>query len=377
MTWRERADFQPQDAFQRRQQQIDIAVNKAQQIQRVPLSELEQDGVYLVHNAWAKLEPLGDFVEETARAAIDDIRSTWGIGVQLTNVLKKVFSDECADEWTVIFETALPALLAALKLFLTPSPGEILENYLEPKALKSSGRGPADTKNKRRKKGRRNRLRKQFPRIPDVDRLIADRLPGRQAVEGRRATTLTRWTFTGINVADRFLWWALVYEAGDTFISTWLSGLQEARFCSGTATSIFIDTKTLVDQGTLTPFPATEDATIINFVAFAGTRAGWRTNDDTSYEAGSGSVSLEFSIQKTDGFAWQDQLTVGITIHNAVGNIILTVSDRGDMDQSDSISISLTADPTGGYSFSSFISFDNPNLSYPPRSWTHNASVNP
>lgn len=305
MTWAERKNFQPTDPWRRSQQDIDIAINDAMQQNRNSPDRLARDGHYLVTDPWPMLNEIGDFVEENARAAWDDIRETWGTGVQLTNQLRQVFSDQCADDWHLIIETALPAAGAALMLLLTPSPGEILENYLEPKALKSGGRGPKDKKKVRRKKGRSGRLRRSFPRFPDVDRLIADRLPGRKAVEGRRATTPTRWVFSGINTVDRFLWHWLLYEAGKTFITQWNSGLREARFCTETALSAFRANYEgrPVSPIRICPFEKPQLVEIQqekNVHCDQASAIRWIDSQGNGYTAGSGQLTTQVVIPETD-----------------------------------------------------------------------------
>lgn len=147
------------------------------------------------------------------------------------NAILDVKEFDCGGNWVVYVQTAGIALGHALYLLLTPSPGEILENYLEPKPGRRSGR-------RGRRKGRNRRpvspggFRLFFdPPIPDIDEQIASFLPGREHFKGRRigATEFVFWT--SINVADRVLWHWLLIEATRTFATKWQSGLMESGEC--------------------------------------------------------------------------------------------------------------------------------------------------
>lgn len=355
MTWQQRAHFQATNAWQRGQQQIDIQVNDSMQRARNADSRLEREGHYLITNGWEMVRTLGDYSETAARAVYDDIRDTWGTGVMLTNQVQEVFSDNCADDWEIIFETALPALGAALMLLLTPSPGEILENYLEPKALKSSGRGSKDNKKVRRRRGRSGRLRRSFPRFPDVDRLIADRLPGRQAVEGRRATTLTRWTFKGINIVDRFLWWFLLFEATDTFISQWSNNLREARFCTGTFLSNYagdwsIDAESIVGPGGNDVY-ANTPTTRKNMVDGEGKTCEWQDTQGDPYIASDGTSTLNATISTLPNFLFvPGPIVADIWTRDLNGDVIDHNQEVIDNDEeADVVNISVSISNTGAH----------------------------
>lgn len=187
---------------------------------------------YTVQHPVQQLEAMGDFGLDAARIAWDTAQDAYGVGYVLYNQITRVISTPCADKWDVLIETALPAAGNALWLLLVPSPDEILENYLQPYPTKKGRRGGRDDEKKRRRRSRSGKIRRAAALIPDVDDLIANSLPGRQAVAGRNVGFGQRWLFTGIQVTDRVLWWWLVADVLDTFATEWTSGLREARFCS-------------------------------------------------------------------------------------------------------------------------------------------------
>lgn len=138
---------------------------------------------------------------------------------------------DCGGKWTVYVHTAIPAAGAAMWLLLTPSPQEIFESYLEPKKGRRGGR-------RGRRGERETRINQAGKRriyfgggIPDIDNQIADMLPGRGIFAGR-VVGPGEWLFwTGVNVADRALWYWLLLEATETFATTWQSGLLESGQC--------------------------------------------------------------------------------------------------------------------------------------------------
>lgn len=178
------------------------------------------------------LQRMGDYRTDAVQDAWRALRDTHGAGVMTYNIITDVVSTDCEDKWWVVVSTALPAAGDALWLLLVPSPGEVLENYLSPAPGKKggkSGRGGRGTERRDSKNGKR---RRRWPGIPDVDNLIADQLPGRDAVAGRNVGAAQRWLFSSIEATDRALWYYLLLDVGKTFFTSWSSGMLEARFCS-------------------------------------------------------------------------------------------------------------------------------------------------
>lgn len=175
---------------------------------------------------------MGSFAVDSVEFVFDELRNTYQSGAMAYNQVTKVIETPCEDKWDVLLETALPAAGSALWLLLVPRPQEMLENYLSPKNMRGAGRGAADAKEARRRKGASGRIRRRWPRIPNPDRLIADRLPGAQAVQGRDVGAGQRWLFQGIDIADRVLWHFLVLDVTQEFFTKWSSGIMESRFCS-------------------------------------------------------------------------------------------------------------------------------------------------
>lgn len=198
------------------------------------------DAGYAVSHPIESLQAIGDFAEDAARAAWDEVEKTYGNGQMAWNEVTKVLSADCNEKWTVLLETALPAAGAALYLFIIPSPREILENYLEPYPSKKGRRGNRRSDAKDRRRSKSGRKRRHFGGIPDVDSLIANMLPGRDWGAGAGDSTGKQWLFKGINISDRVLWYWLVADAFNRFTTVWTSGMREARFCENSWDHLFV-----------------------------------------------------------------------------------------------------------------------------------------
>lgn len=147
------------------------------------------------------------------------------------NAIERIEEFDCGGQWWVYARTALPAVGAAIWLLLTPSPEEVLENYLNPK----NGRGGSRRGRRARRRwraGGSGRRRLYFGNlIPDIDEEIARRIPGGRLVRGRRVGP-GEWLFwTGIDAVDRVLWYWLLWEASQEFLTTWQSELLESGAC--------------------------------------------------------------------------------------------------------------------------------------------------
>lgn len=147
------------------------------------------------------------------------------------NYIVRVIESPCEDKWRVLVETALPAAGDSMFMLITPQPDEMLEEYLEPKGRRGASRrkprhGP-------RWRNTRSGTRRGWarPRIPYFDGWAAQRLPGRDYFRGRDVGRGEKWFWKGINVADKLLWWWLLIDATDNFVTEWHSGLMHSRFC--------------------------------------------------------------------------------------------------------------------------------------------------
>lgn len=187
---------------------------------------------YAVDNPIQELLAMGDFAEDAALAVWGEFRKTYQAGNMAYNQVTKILDTPCEDSWTVIITTALPAAGDALWLLLTPNPGEILEEYLTPNKGRGASHSRPGKDEPRRKEGRSGKIRRWRPGIPDVDGMIADLIPGAEAVQGRDVGFGEKWLFEGIQLADRVLWYWMLLDITQDFFVKWTTGMQEARFCS-------------------------------------------------------------------------------------------------------------------------------------------------
>ena len=179
-------------------------------------------------------EPPGDleYILNITREALAEIQDEiTGSIISSANAIVDVWEIDCEGQWILYVKTATIAAGAALYLLLTPSCEEVLENYLSPKPGRRHGR--------RGQRGDRNRrpittgpVRLFFnPPIPDIDNAIADAIPGRDIIGGRRIGPGEHIFWTGIDLADRFLWYWLLIEATETFATRWMSEIVESGKC--------------------------------------------------------------------------------------------------------------------------------------------------
>jgi len=329
MTWTQRRYFVPGDAITDVHNNIAIALHNAQVRTREAADRLRQEGEYLVTDPWPTLTRYGTYAESAARDAWDAIRDTHDLAIRTWNCVKTLYDSPCDDKWTVGVETFLPAAGSALWLFLTPSPSEIVEEYLSPRTLRSERKGASGNDGVRRKKGRSGRVRRSWLRIPDVDKLIADVIPGATAVRGRLATAPDRWTFKAIDVADRFLWYYLLYEAGNTLLSTWNTQLREARFCSATW---YTQYRGHVDQYNVAEphlWADPENISVLHNAHGAFARMQTGADPGTTYEAKSGIAIWQCTVGPNPDGSWYYPAAFTLTAYDRFGNF--RASDRVNM----------------------------------------------
>lgn len=159
------------------------------------------------------------------------------------NRIDFLVENPCGATWDVYVETAIPAAGEMVLVLLTPTPEEIVEEFLHPAYKKK------DSKRRKGKSAQRRRTRPrigsgaigqkaaQFGRffrkaLPDVDEQIAKRVPGRAFFGKRTAIAGEQWIWQGIDILDRFAFWWLLLDVTEDFIYTWSSGIMESRFCS-------------------------------------------------------------------------------------------------------------------------------------------------
>lgn len=221
MTLSQQDNFQPGNALERAASTLNAGLKAANRAIYDALPEPFQ-----------ALQQMGDYRDDAVRDAWKELRDLYGTATMTYNLITDVVSTDCEDRWWVVVKTAIPAAGDALWLLLIPSPQEILENYLSPNPGGKGGKGGRGARDTERRESRNGKRRRRWPGIPDVDNLIADQLPGRDAVAGRNVGAGQRWLFASIEATDRALWYYLLVDVGKTFFTSWSSGMLEARFCS-------------------------------------------------------------------------------------------------------------------------------------------------
>lgn len=187
---------------------------------------------YSVYDPVDAASNTGEFVIDEATQQWNNIRDTFGQAQQQINFITNIIDTPCEDKWDLLVELAYPAAGESLVVLLVPSPGEVAEEFLQPKYGKGKGRGGSANKRIRRMATASGRVRRAWPTIPDIDKAYASLIPGAQAIEGRKVGAGEAAIFKGIDIADQALWYWLLLDIGKTFTYKWSSNIMEARFCS-------------------------------------------------------------------------------------------------------------------------------------------------
>lgn len=145
--------------------------------------------------------------------------------------IKSMFLGGCGNTLDAIIDLALPALGSAIWILFIPSPGEVIENFLEPKAFRGRGRFPGPIV--RRGGGAPGGgLFRAFDNVmPDVDELIGKKLQILARFKGIGFGLIGRWIWTGINIADLVGLAFLLADIADDGTILWTSNIMEAKFC--------------------------------------------------------------------------------------------------------------------------------------------------
>lgn len=169
---------------------------------------------------------------------------------QTLNAIEWIWTNPCGASFQVMFNAALEPGGEFLLALLTPSWEEILEEYLHPRL----GRGGLFPNNRWRRSGAKRQRgprggRRAGPRgalrraptklFPDVDELIAHRLPGRKTFAARKVSTGEYLVWTAIDVADFVSFYFMLFHLSETFLMDWQSGIFKQSGCGQYPTIFF------------------------------------------------------------------------------------------------------------------------------------------
>ena len=239
MTYNERIANEQYNAVSTVFKGIDQAWSGAENAFYQAADSVREKGGYAINNPIAAVGAMGNFATDSVHAAWDASRSLVGNGLMWANAARILWQTPCEDKWSVLIETALPAAGDALWLLLVPSPAEVLENYLQPYPTKNGRRRTRSSDPDGRRNSKSGRVRRAWPAIPDVDEMVANMIPGAQAVKGRPAGAPTRWLFKGIDIADGVSWSFMLMDLTSDFFANWTSNIMQARFCEAPAYAIY------------------------------------------------------------------------------------------------------------------------------------------
>lgn len=219
-------------AIRVRTEQLNQALQELQYRAWKGVDDFIHAGQRYVADPVSLLRDAGNFVADVVRDTARKVRELYGAGVTAYNTILSILDTPCEDKWTVIIETALPPAGQALLVLLTPSPGEILEEYLTPKGLLAGQCGFPSSSTRRRKRGLDGKSKLSLPSLPDVDGTIAGWIPGQHIAEDLGRFRGYRLVFTGIQIQDLVGWTWLLLDVTRDFFINWSTGMVTTRFCS-------------------------------------------------------------------------------------------------------------------------------------------------
>lgn len=221
MSWTQRQGFTPADPLGLNAQALDQLWQAAQERWAPATSAL--DGAF---------SAMGEFATQDIERAIEDIRDTAAPARQVFNQIRSILSSPCGEDWTIIIDTLLPAMGAAFWILVTPSPGEVVEEFLNPARGPGQTKGGRDNRSRERAKTKSGRARRRWTSFTDVDELVASVLPLRDQIAGRPTSLPTRWVFHGIAALDIAALTAMLADITHEGMVLWQSGLMESRLCN-------------------------------------------------------------------------------------------------------------------------------------------------
>lgn len=219
-------------AIRVRTEQLNQALQELQYRAWKGVDDFIHAGQRYVADPVSLLRDAGNFAADVVRDTARRVRELYGAGVTAYNTILSILDTPCEDKWTVIIETALPPAGQALLVLLTPSPGEIVEEYLTPKGLLAGTCGFPSSSTRRRKRGLDGKSKLSLPSLPDVDGMIAGWIPGQHIAEDLGRFRGYRLVFTGIQIQDLVGWTWLLLDVTRDFFINWSTGMVTTRFCS-------------------------------------------------------------------------------------------------------------------------------------------------
>lgn len=137
----------------------------------------------------------------------------------------------CFPNWTVWVTTLRPAAGHMVLQFLDFGLNDILRGYFRPTGIRGVGAiGRVPVRSRRRPKTKAGRLWRRAE-IPELGNEIGKALPGSELFRARKVTGAETYLWTIDAGLQRFMWWWLVADVTDDFITEWTTGIMESEDC--------------------------------------------------------------------------------------------------------------------------------------------------
>lgn len=137
----------------------------------------------------------------------------------------------CYPNWTVWASTLVPVLGTAIIQVFSFGVGDILRGYFRPTNLRGLGgftRVPV--RGEKGKAGKKGKL-KRFSEPPEIGNEIGKKLPGSEMIRGRKVTGAEEVFWVVDTKVERVLWWWLIADVTDDFITNWTTAIMESEAC--------------------------------------------------------------------------------------------------------------------------------------------------
>lgn len=160
--------------------------------------------------------------------------------IDRVNGVVSFLEENCHPPLTVYAETALPALGMGLMMLVVPSPDEILEEFIQPAGLRSFGRWGRRTEQITEARRARSLGQRATDIIPDIDELIAHRIPGYRRIAYRPISNGVRHLWRIYDTIEQASYRWLIFDAVTVTAYAWAENLRESEPCSANRAGGFL-----------------------------------------------------------------------------------------------------------------------------------------
>jgi len=171
--------------------------------------------------------PMHRATSDFERGQIPILGDVW----HATNTVIDFFEYGCYPHWTVWAKTLVPVLGHAVVQVFGFGVGDILRGYFRPTNLRGvGGMTRVPIRGEKGKAGKKGKLRR-FAEPPEIGNEIGKKLPGSEMIRARKVTGAEEFFWVIDTKVERALWWWLVADVTDDFVTNWSTAIVESEAC--------------------------------------------------------------------------------------------------------------------------------------------------